>query len=97
LLDKKRGDEPLSARDVQCPFIQPEIGITSTPVIDLKTGTLYVLARTKISHTFSDSEYFQHLHALAITTGVEKFGGPRLITATVPGKRRRRHGRASAF
>jgi hypothetical protein len=86
LLDKKRGDEPVSARDVQCPFIQPEIGITSTPVIDLKTGTLYVLARTKISHTFSDSEYFQHLHALAITTGVEKFGGPRLITATVPGK-----------
>ena len=86
LLDKKRGDEPLSARDVQCPFIQPEIGITSTPVIDLKTGTLYVLARTKISHTFNASEYSQHLHALAITTGVEKFGGPKLIAATVPGK-----------
>ena len=32
------------------------------------------------------SEYFQHLHALAITTGVEKFGGPRLISASVPGK-----------
>jgi hypothetical protein len=86
LLDKKRGDEPVSARDVQCPFIQPEIGITSTPVIDLKTGTLYVLARTKVSHTLNDSEYFQHLHALAITTGVEKFGGPKLITASVPGK-----------
>jgi hypothetical protein len=86
LLDKKRGDEPVSARDVQCPFIQPEIGITSTPVIDLKTGTLYVLARTKISHAFNDSEYFQHLHALAITTGVEKFGGPKLIAASVPGK-----------
>jgi hypothetical protein len=86
LLDKKRGDEPVSARDVQCPFIQPEVGITSTPVIDLKTGTLYVLARSKISHTFSDSEYFQHLHALAITTGMEKFGGPKLIAATVPGK-----------
>jgi hypothetical protein len=86
LLDKKRGDSPVSAGDVQCPFIRPEIGITSTPVIDLKTGTLYVLARTKISHTFSDSEYFQHLHALAITTGVEKFGGPKLIAASVPGK-----------
>ena len=86
LLDKKRGDSPLSAGDVQCPFIQPEIEITSTPAIDLKTGTLYVLERTKISHTFSDSEYFQHLHALAITTGVEKFGGPKLITASVLGK-----------
>jgi hypothetical protein len=32
------------------------------------------------------SKYFQHLHALAITTGVEKFGGPKLITASVPGK-----------
>jgi hypothetical protein len=71
---------------VDCPFIRPEIGITSTPVIDLKTGTLYVLARTMIAHKIGDDEYFQHLHALAITTGVEKFGGPKLITASVPGK-----------
>jgi len=85
-LDKKRGDTPVSSRDVQCPFIQPEVGITATPVIALKTGTLYVLARTKISHTFRDNEYFQHLHGLAITTGVEKFGGPTLIAASVPGK-----------
>jgi hypothetical protein len=85
-LDKARGVVVPSADDAQCPFIRPEVGITSTPVIDIKTGTLYVLARTKIRHTVSTDEYFQHLHALAITTGVEKFGGPKLIAASVAGK-----------
>ncbi len=85
-LDKARGIVPVSEDDAQCPFIRPEIGVTSTPVIDLKTGTLYVLARSKIRHTIGANEYFQHLHALAITTGVEKFDGPKLISASVPGK-----------
>jgi hypothetical protein len=88
LLDKTRGSVPVSEDDVQCPFIRPEIGITSTPVIDLKTGTLYVLARTKIRHAVGSDEYFQHLHALAITTGVEKFAGPKLISASLPGNGR---------
>jgi len=85
-LDKSRNLIVPSEDDVQCPFIRPEVGITSTPVIDIKTGTLYVLARTKIRHAASADEYFQHLHALAITTGVEKFGGPKLIQASVPGQ-----------
>lgn len=85
LLNSVRGAIVPSEDDVQCPFIRPEVGITSTPVIDLDSGTLYVLARTKIRHVASADEYFQHLHALAITTGVEKFGGPRLIAASVPG------------
>ncbi|HET9305339.1 MAG TPA: pyrrolo-quinoline quinone [Candidatus Sulfotelmatobacter sp.] len=85
-LDKTRGITVPSEDVVQCPFIRPDVGITSTPVIDLKTGTLYVLARTMIRHKVGDDEFFQHLHALAITTGVEKFGGPKLITASVPGK-----------
>jgi hypothetical protein len=82
----ERNVTAVPSRDVQCPFIQPEVGITSTPVIDLRSGTLYVLARTMTEPAIGSRKYFQHLHALAITTGVEKFGGPRLISASVPGK-----------
>jgi hypothetical protein len=85
-LDKSRGVRALSEDMVDCPFIRPEVGITSTPVIDVQTGTLYVLARTMIPHSVGNDEYFQHLHALAITTGIENFGGPKLISASVPGK-----------
>jgi hypothetical protein len=85
-LDSSRGTAPVSIDLAQCGFIFPEIGITSTPVIDITTGTLYVLARTMVRHRTSDNQYFQHLHALAITTGIEKFSGPKLITASVPGR-----------
>ncbi len=85
-LDSEKGITTLTSHDVGCPFLDPEVGVTSTPVIDIKTGTLYVLARTMIRHTLGSNEYFQHLHALAITTGAEKFGGPKLISASVPGK-----------
>jgi hypothetical protein len=74
-------------REVRCPFIRPEIGITPTPVIDVSTGTLFVLARTKESQgLLKGTRYVQRLHALAITTGAEKFGGPVEIKATVKGR-----------
>ena len=75
------GVTTVPARDAHCPFIAPEIGITSTPVIDPGNGTLYLLARTKDSR----GRYFQRLHALAVTTGSEKFGGPAEIQASMSG------------
>ena len=76
---------PVPASDAQCPFISPEIGITSTPVLDAETGTLYVLARVKIWKSRSSAQFRQQLHALAVTSGVEKFGGPIEIRASVAG------------
>jgi len=65
----------------ECGDISVEIGITGTPVIDPSTGTMYVVVNTKENGT----NYFQRLHALDITTGAEKFGGPVVISGSVPG------------
>jgi hypothetical protein len=82
----KQDETSVPEGDTECFFIAPEVGITSTPVIDIKTGTLYVLARTKEGHLVSANEYHHRLHALSITNGVEKFGGPIEIQASVHGK-----------
>ncbi|HEY1662667.1 MAG TPA: pyrrolo-quinoline quinone [Verrucomicrobiae bacterium] len=58
-----------------CTDLQPVVGITGTPVIDPDSGTLYV--ETKLASGPSHK-----LHALDITTGNEKFGGPVTVAAT---------------
>jgi outer membrane protein assembly factor BamB len=68
----------------QCDNINPEIGITATPVIDRQSGphgTIYVVTMS----TNGAGLYFQRLHALDLTTGAEEFGGPVDIVATYPG------------
>ncbi len=82
----RKGVTTVPEDDVECPFIAREVGITSTPVIDADTGTLYVLARTKEVKGSLSSQYRQRLHALAITSGLEQFGGPVDIKATIRGK-----------
>lgn len=75
-------ETPSDARG--CGQITPEIGITSTPAIDLQIGphgTIYLVAMTKSS----TGAYHHRLHALDLTTGAEQFNGPVEITATYPG------------
>jgi outer membrane protein assembly factor BamB len=85
LADAQRGVTPIPFRELACPFIRPEVGITSTPVIDAANGTLYVLARTRESTAGGNPHYVQRLHALDLRTGAEKFGGPVVIRASVDG------------
>jgi Immunoglobulin domain/PQQ enzyme repeat len=66
--------------DRGCSQVTPEIGITSTPVIDRNAGargTIYVVAMTKDA----SSNFHQRLHALDITTGHEMAASPTEIAA----------------
>ena len=68
---------------VGCQFIEPEIGITSTPVIDAASRTMYVLVRTSEPGSDARPRYYQRLHALDIADGAERPGSPVLIRASV--------------
>ncbi|MGH9344515.1 MAG: pyrrolo-quinoline quinone [Terriglobia bacterium] len=78
----KPGETPSDPRN--CTQVIPEIGVTSTPVIDLASGphgTIYSVAMSRDA----EGHYFQRLHALDLSTGAEEFGGPVAIQASFPG------------
>jgi hypothetical protein len=60
--------------------IQPEVGITGTPVIDLPSGTLYV-----DTFTLEGTNYFHKIHALNLTDGSEKPFSPVTVSASIQG------------
>lgn len=85
----------LSANSATAPFgfrfsgggyfdIVPEVGITGTPVIDPATGTLYVDAFTRdiVGNT---TNYNHRIHALDISTGIERPYSPVIVAGSVPG------------
>jgi hypothetical protein len=60
--------------------VAPEIGILSTPVIDLQRSAIYVTAST-----LEKGSVVYRLHALDLLTGAEKFNGPAVISGLVKG------------
>lgn len=79
--DAAKGITTVPTSDLHCTdAITNEVGIFSTPVIDTTGGTIYVL-----THTLENGVYYHRLHALDITSGEEKFGGPVAIVASVSG------------
>jgi hypothetical protein len=67
--------------DTECTNISPNIGITSTPVIDPTPAfnpnpVIYFVARS----ASTGATYHQRLHAIDAVTGVEVFGSPVEIT-----------------
>jgi hypothetical protein len=59
-----------------------EMGIQGTPVIDGSTNSLYVNVKTK-EIVGGVTSYVHRLHALDVTNGWEKFGGPVQVTGSV--------------
>jgi len=76
------GETPSDNRN--CSQITPEIGITSTPVIDRSRGAHGVIYAVAMSKDASGA-YHQRLHALDLSTGAEVLGSPIEIAATFPG------------
>src|SRR5579872_5181454 len=65
--------------DRSCDQVEPLIGITSTPVIDLSAGpngTIFVVAMSKDSSGSASTNYHQRLHAIDLVLGTEESGWP---------------------
>ena len=75
---------PTTADFGGCPFFTSHIGIISTPAIDPATETIYLLATTKETST-NGTSIVQRLHALDLTTGLERNNSPVIIAASCPG------------
>jgi uncharacterized protein (TIGR03437 family) len=78
------GVTTVPASDTGCNQIEPELGISGTPVIDPQSQTMYMVAMTKET-SGNNANYVQRLHALDITSGAERPGSPVIVQATYPG------------
>jgi hypothetical protein len=83
------GVTTITQADVSCGDINPDYGITGTPVIrvdlsDLGKSTLYVVAKTK-EIISGQTACVQRLHALNVVDGTERPNSPVMIGSQVIG------------
>lgn len=62
------------ATQVNCTDVTPDLGVTSTPVYDPSTSTIFVAARTWDGATAASAKWM--VHALSLTTGADRTGWP---------------------
>ena len=61
--------------------IMPEVGVASTPVMDLVNNILYVVSKSWVTN----STMYTRLHAIDLTSGAEKTNSPVTIAGSVAG------------
>jgi hypothetical protein len=97
LLDTLHGgtgsETPVTWNDVGNCYgdVYPQVGVTSTPVINPKTATIYLVSASESNPissgncSGSSATFYHRLHALALATGSETLNAPVTISASVPG------------
>lgn len=63
-----------------CDNLSPEVGITSTPVIDQSAGIIYFVSKSQQA-----GAWVQRIHAVDLVTGKERPGSPAVLSAAVNG------------
>lgn len=83
-IDPANGVTSVPSQDEETTGISPTFGITSTPVIDRATETLYVVSTVKEQSTDAGGpHYVTQIHALDLRNGREKAGGPVTVGDTM--------------
>jgi hypothetical protein len=78
------GEGAVLAVDANSTDITPVVGITGTPVIDPTTNTIYLVTKSKLVSGLNPI-YYQRLHAISVSTGIEQPSSPKVITPVAAG------------
>jgi hypothetical protein len=81
-INPANGITPIPSATINTTDLAPNIGITSTPIIDPVTNTIYVSVATK-EVVGTANHYLQRLHAIDIRTGQERAASPATIADTI--------------